>query len=155
MIRFAETLGVDTIKFTNFHPVGNTTERPLYNTDPKIISVLNKVAAQRNYKVNILLPSLYGDLKPPYYCRMLSSIVIGSNGDYAPCCRIAPDKKWGNFFESRDKHNSDMLKRFRLSVIRAGNQQQLPCECRECAHLSPERLGFSARERRWYVINRS
>jgi len=152
MIRFTEEIGADTIKFSNFHPTGDSeNHRPLYFGDDEAAATLNDIAGRRDYKVNIMLPHLFGNSSPPYSCRMLASVVIGSNGDYAPCCRIIPEAKWGNFFSAREKHNNDALRNFRREVTSANNVTELPKICRECAHLSPRRMAFDRARGQWFL----
>jgi len=156
MIRLAEKLGVDTIIFTNFHVVGDSSKmRPVTAGDAETNVILKAAVSRTDYKVNVFLPSLYGNIMPPYRCKMLASIMIGSNGDFAPCCRLVPESRWGNYFTSTDKHNNEALKAFRLSVLNAGSQGQLPKVCRKCAHLSPKRAVFLRDKRQWYLTSRS
>ena len=154
LIRFTEDIGADTIKFSNFHPTSISTEqRPLYFGDEEVKGLLKDIVSRSKYKVNIMLPQLFGASNPPYSCRMLASVVIGSNGDYSPCCRIIPEDKWGNFFTARDKHNSAPLRTFRQEVTSAKNIGALPEICRECSHLSPQRLAFSREHGQWFLSN--
>jgi radical SAM protein with 4Fe4S-binding SPASM domain len=154
LIRFTEDIGADTIKFSNFHPTGDRTEkRPLYFGDEEVMAMLKDITGRNGYKVNIMLPQLFGASDPPYSCRMLASVVVGSKGDYSPCCRIIPEAKWGNFFTTGEKHNSAPLKTFRLEVMRANNIAALPLICRECSHLAPQRPAFSREHRQWFLSN--
>ena len=155
MIRLAEDMGVDTIKFTNYHVAGEKDQKkPVTAGDPETDIILRQTAGRKDYKVNILLPSLYGKIPAPYSCKMLASINVGSNGDFAPCCRMMPESKWGNYFSSPDKHNNDALKTFRLSVTKATRQDELPRICQKCSHLSPRRLMFLKNENQWYITSR-
>lgn len=155
MIQLAEDIGVDTIKFTNYHVAGEQDQRkPLIAGELATDAILRETVNRKDYGVNILLPSVYRKLPPPYTCKMLDSINVGSNGDFAPCCRMIPDAKWGNFFTSPDKHNNDALKAFRLSVINAQSQADLPRICQQCAHLSPRRLIFNKNQKQWLITNR-
>jgi radical SAM protein with 4Fe4S-binding SPASM domain len=152
MIHLAEELGVDTIKFTNYHVTGEGLQKtPLSAGDPKIDAVLRGIVSRKDYVVSILLPTLYGNTQAPFACKMLASINVGSNGDFAPCCRMMPESKWGNYFTSPAKHNNDALKEFRLSVINAASHDQLPVICRKCSHLSPKRLIFVKNRTQWYL----
>ena len=154
MIRLAEDMGVDVIKFTNFHVTDNNEKiRPVTAGDPETDAILRKVVSRKDYKVSVFLPSLYENITPPYKCKMLVSIMIGSNGDFAPCCRMVPESKWGNYFTSPEKHNNEALKVFRLSVLNAPSQDQLPRVCQRCAHLSPRRLVFPVDKKQWYFTN--
>ena len=154
LIRFTENIGADTIKFSNFHPTGDRAEkRPLYFGEKEVMTMLEVIARRNDYKINIMFPQLFGASKPPYSCRMLASVVVGSNGDYSPCARIIPEAKWGNFFTSAEKHNSAPLKTFRLEVMRARNIAELPLICRECSHLAPQRLAFSKEHHQWFLSN--
>lgn len=154
MIRLAENIGADVIKFTNFHVAGETQAmKPVTAGDAETDSILRKVISRSDYRVQILLPSLYTDTPPPYQCRMLASIMIGSNGDFAPCCRMVPEAKWGNYFSTPEKHNNEALKKFRLSVLNASSQEQLPRICQKCAHLSPRRLIFHRHKKQWLTTN--
>lgn len=156
MIRLAENMGVDAIKFTNFHVTGDDEQmRPVTAGEPETDAILNQVLSRQDYRVSVYLPSLYENITPPYNCKMLASIMIGSNGDFAPCCRMMPESKWGNFFTTPEKHNNDALKAFRLSVINAASQSQLPKVCQKCAHLSPNRLMFIKEKKQWYVTDLS
>jgi len=156
MIRLAEDSGADVIKFTNFHAIDESEPmRPVTAGEPETDSILQEVVNRNDYNVSIFLPSRYEDTAPPYDCRMLNSIMIGSNGDFAPCCRMVPEKKWGNFFTSIDKHNNEKLREFRLSVLNAAHREDLPGICQRCAHLSPKRLVFVAGEKKWYLTNKS
>ena len=152
LIRFTETIGADTIKFSNFHPTGDSAQqRPLYLGDKEVEAMLKEIVRRHDYKVNIMLPQLFGASRPPYSCRMLASVVIGSNGDFSPCCRIIPEAKWGNFFSAQDKHNNARLRMFRRAVMGAKRAEELPGICRECAHLSPRRLAFARDRGQWFL----
>ena len=151
LIRFTEAIGADTIKFSNFHPASdNTEQRPLYFGDGEVETTLKDIVSRRDYKINIMLPHLFGASHPPYSCRMLASVVIGSNGDCSPCCRIIPEAKWGNFFSDEGKHNTAPLREFRRQVMGAKRAEELPGICRECAHLSPHRLAFARDRGQWF-----
>ena len=150
MIRLAETAGADAIKFTNHHVLNEDDDtRPVTAGDEESTAILNDVLRRTDYSVRIFLPSLYRNTPPPYTCRMMASIMIGSNGDFAPCCRIMPMPEWGNFFTSPDRHNNEALKSFRLSVLNATGREQLPVMCRKCAHLSPQRVAFLPEKKQW------
>lgn len=156
MIRLAENMGVDAIKFTNFHVTGdNEKMKPVTAGDPETDAILRQVISRNDYRVQVYLPSLYENVAPPYSCKMLASIMIGSNGDFAPCCRMVPESKWGNYFTAPDKHNNEALKAFRLSVLNAGSQSQLPKVCQKCAHLSPKRLMFFREKKQWFITDMS
>lgn len=156
MISLAEELGVDHIKFTNYHVAGDSDGmEPLLHSDSHALQVLNQVVNRTDYRVSISLPSLYGKIKPPYFCKMLASVMIGSNGDYSPCCRIVPDAKWGNYYTSTEKHNNPALRQFRLSVLQAAGHDQLPQICRQCAHLSPRRAYFNSDKKAWFISHNS
>ena len=150
MIALAEELGVDTIKFSNFHPIGEAGDyRPLYVTDREVIAEMERIMRRRDYRVWIFLPNLFGRQHPPFMCRMLASVVIGANGDFAPCCRIMPDARWGSFFDSPDRHNGEALRTFRRQVLGARSIDELPAQCRECSHLAPIRALFLPDKRQW------
>jgi len=155
MIRLAEKMRVDTIKFTNYHVAGEQDQKtPVTVGDAVTNRILRETAARTDYQVNILLPSLYGAIQPPFSCKMLASVNVGSNGDFAPCCRMIPDPQWGNFFTSPDKHNNEALKAFRLSVTYASSPNELPRICQRCSHLSPRRLMFLKNEKQWFITSR-
>jgi radical SAM protein with 4Fe4S-binding SPASM domain len=150
MILLAEELGVDTIKFSNFHSFGEVSEcQPLYLTDIEVMREIEHIVSRRDYRVGILLPNLFGRGRPPFTCRMLASVVIGANGDFAPCWRIMPEGRWGNFFTSGKRHNSELLCQFRKQVLHAKTVAELPVECRECSHLAPVRGLYAPHLQRW------
>lgn len=165
LIRFAEEQGVDTIKFTNFHATSATDRQPLRYRDGNFQRLLERVVRRTDYSVNILLPHVFGKIRlgevefgqdrPPFSCRMLRSIVIGSNGDFAPCCRIISEAKWGNFFTSPDKHDNENLRTFRKQFYEATRLEELSAICRECSHLSPRRLRYSPMTKAWHVTELS
>lgn len=165
LIRFAEEQGVDTIKFTNFHATGATDRQPLRYRDGSFQRLLERVVRRTDYSVNILLPHVFGRIRlggvefgqdrAPFSCRMLRSIVIGSSGDFAPCCRIIPEAKWGNFFISSDKHNNESLRAFRRQFCEATTLEELPAICQECSHLSPRRLMFGTMTKAWHITELS
>ncbi len=150
MIELAEGLGVDGIRFSNFHPTGGESySLPLYADNPAVLEVLQGVLRRRNYKIDIFLPNLLGLARPPFFCRMLSSIVIGVNGDFSPCCRITPDRQWGNHFTDADKHNNETLRNFRLGFLQAQAVENLPAACRQCGYLSQLRPVFVSKIQQW------
>jgi radical SAM protein with 4Fe4S-binding SPASM domain len=154
MIVLAERLGVDAIKFSNFHSIGEEMDyRPLYLTDSEVMREIEHIVSRCDYRVGILLPNLFGRQQPPFSCRMLASVVIGANGDFAPCCRIMPEGRWGNFFSSGLRHNNEALCQFRKQVLHAKSVAELPMECRECSHLSPVRGVYQPHLQQWRRSN--
>lgn len=152
MIQLAELLGVDTIKFTNFHVINeDSVHRPLYRADTDVTQILREIVARKDYAINIMLPCLFSEKYSPFSCRMLDSVVIGSQGNFSPCCRIIPGEQWGNYFNSSEKHNNVALRKFREQVISARVMTDLPVICRECSHLNPSRAFFSKYKRAWFI----
>ncbi len=115
----------------------------------QVLEELRGVMRRQDYQIGIFLPNLLGLARPPFYCNMLSSIVIGANGDFAPCCRIAPAQKWGNFFIDADRHNNDALREFRHGFFKAQTQENLPAICRTCGYLSQHRPVFVRQQQQW------
>lgn len=153
MIRLAEELGVDAIRFSNFHPTGENAagRRPLQHDDPQVAALMRQVLSRRDYRVSIFLPQLLGLARPPYSCRMLNTIVVGVSGDFAPCCRFAPAPRWGNFFTSPERHNNETLREFRLGLRKARSLEEAPELCRNCGYLSQNRPAFNPRQRKWVM----
>lgn len=152
MIRLAEALKVDYLKIANFHVAGDAVDQehqPVRAAVPETDATLRRILQRSDYRTHIMLPTLQRHIDPPYSCRMLASVMVGSNGDYAPCCRIAPESKWGNYYRSEHRHNNDALRRFRLSVITARAHSELPAICQQCFHLSPSRAVFDANRKFW------
>lgn len=164
MIDFAETVGADTIKFSNFHATGKTGRAPLRFDVPAVVETIQQVLSRTDYRVTVMLPHIFGDgrlgriplgqRQPPFWCKMLLSIVLGANGDFSPCCRIATDAAWGNFDTTPEKHNAAPLRAFRAAVAGAQTHADLPAVCRECNHLSPKRPVFNRNARSWGVSHR-
>ena len=154
MIRFATELGVDGVRFTNFHKINGQVDSPVTPLDCKAqkpVEILREVVRQNGYKVSILLPTIVGHAKPPYSCRMLSTIVIGHEGNFSPCCRINPSVEWGNFFQESELHNNVALRTFRKSFFNAKCIDDLAEPCRTCCYLSQKRPAFIKESDRWIM----
>ncbi len=151
MIELAEELGVDEMRFGNYHPskYGEDEYRPLYS-DSETIEFYREVMSRKDYKVNIKLPSLYGD---KYGCAcgsLRNSFLVGPTGDFAPCCHISTDPKYGNYHDNKLGYidNDNILELYRGF---SGNKRpNLPDVCKECPrHMIGRRVKFSKAARTW------
>lgn len=143
MIRLVESLGVDVIRFANFHAIeGGGGLEPLSAKD---ICHLQKLV-KRSGKIKVKLPKLgnrqivESRKSSKFYCSMISNMaVIGSQGNYAPCCRIDSDPKWGSFSDDQ-KHNSKTLQKLRKSFESATHVEHLGHPyCHNCTRLKKGR----------------
>jgi MoaA/NifB/PqqE/SkfB family radical SAM enzyme len=150
MIKLAEELGVDAIRFTNFHPTGaDIAGTPLSADNQTVLEVMRGIIRRSDYQTNIYLPNLLGLARLPFTCRMLATIFIGANGDFSPCCRIASASRWGNFLRDEGKHNSSALRKFRSEFYQAKAIGELPIICQGCGYLNQLRPVFLYKNQQW------
>ncbi len=141
MVDLAEDLGVDAIRFSNFHALEGG--KGLQAVTYKHLRYIEKLASIRDNKVEIKLPKIDNRKNfelakkgvHKFSCGMLfNTAVVGSDLDYAPCCRIDSGPQWGNF-DSPDKHNSSALQNLRKSIIKAKIITDLHKDCQSCTRL--------------------
>ena len=153
MISLAEGLGVDSIRCGNYHPTGeNDLNKPIYVNDGDV-EYLREIMTRNNYKVDIQLPSLYGN-KTRYRCSMLfDTVVIDARGYFAPCCHISADKLYGSYDNNPHDFNSHELTKFRKQFLAAKSISELPRSCRECPRLTSSPIGmYSTRKKNWINV---
>jgi radical SAM protein with 4Fe4S-binding SPASM domain len=151
MIKKAERLGVDKMRFGNFHPTNKDKSiySPLYLGEKDVEESYKYLMSKTDWKVDITLPSLYGN-RARFWCNMLSDkVIIGAKGDFSPCCHVPPDPKYGNFFDSPLGYNQGRLAKFRRQFNFAKKYEDLPGNCSECPRLSPMRNQFSVKNKTW------
>lgn len=130
IVELVESLGVDRIKFSNFHPVGG--EKKLKPISTKHLQAMRSLFSKRSNKVKIRVPRTTC-CQSPFYCAMLfRTALVGLGYNMAPCCRINTDPQWGVFTIEGDSHNSPKLRLFRKKFIRAKTVDDLPLPCRKC-----------------------
>lgn len=152
MIRLAEDLKADAMRFGAYHPTGNDKDKlsPLYYGDKEAEGYYRNIMNNTDWKVDITLPSLYGK-RSKFQCSMLfNAVQIGVKGNFAPCCHIPTNDKYGNFFTKPDGFNSKKLVSFRRSFLRGKRYEDLPEPCRECPRLSPTRYKFLNKTKSWH-----
>jgi MoaA/NifB/PqqE/SkfB family radical SAM enzyme len=132
-VELAESLGVSTIRFSNFHPISK--DEKLKPVSLSNIKSMKNIFSERDNKVKITIPKTT-PVKGPFYCSMLfKNALIGSQGNMSPCCRINTDSSWGKFSLDGDKHNSKTLQSFRKTFIKAKTLMDLPLNCRQCSRI--------------------
>jgi len=148
MIRYAEKLKVNRIRFINFHPVGGEL-KPLYATE-EIKEYLEQITSETKYKIDIALPGLYNNRPKVSKCSMLfSTILIGDDGNFAPCCREYSSSKYGNWYSNKRDYNSPVLIKFREQFLKARAKSEFPTICQECPRRFSDRAAYSSKKRRW------
>ena len=132
-VEMAENLGVNTIRFSNFHPVSEDEKlRPVSISN---IKQMTKFFNHRKNKVNIKMPKIVSS-KGPFYCSMLfKTVLVGLKYNMSPCCRINTDEKWGVFSPGVKSHNSKALCSFRKKFMKANRLSDLPLNCRQCSRV--------------------
>lgn len=147
MVELAEDLGVDVIRFSNFHALEGG--KGLTAVSYKDLKYLQKLTSIRKNKVIIKLPKIENrkifeesirNRKCKFSCDMLSNTaVVGSELNYAPCCRIDSGPQWGSFLSSQ-KHNSDSLQELRQRFNTANLLTELHEDCQSCTRLKVKKV---------------
>ncbi|MBD3391176.1 MAG: radical SAM protein, partial [Chitinivibrionales bacterium] len=95
MLALARSIGgIGSMSFGNFHPVGEDCElRPLDKGDAEVVSYLREIISRNDYSMDIVLPSLYGR-RNRFVCEMLfDTVLVGNEGNFAPCCHISTARR--------------------------------------------------------------
>ena len=128
MIKLSEKLGIDRIRFGNYHPYGKEDDlKPVSN---KILKFLHKKA--KSSKVRVNFPKTKKLLYPFFCSQLFDTVLVGTEGDFSPCCQISCDPKWGNFYERKGR---SLLSRFRDQFRSAKSLKELPEYCSSCPRL--------------------
>jgi len=143
MIALSESLGVDCMRFGNYHPIAGDL-RPLFNTDKNIVDFYKNIISKNDYKVDITLPGLMNTGKKKFKCSMLKCKNVGSEGFYSPCCHISTDVKYGSF-----PNESKKLAEFKKQFRNAKKISDLPLPCRLCPRLFKNRIIFNKDSKKW------
>jgi MoaA/NifB/PqqE/SkfB family radical SAM enzyme len=153
MIAFAEEVGIDRMRFGNYHPTDGIEEKlaPLVYGDLEVEAKYREIIGKNDYSVNIGLPSLYGGRKTFRCTQLFEGIVVGAKGDFSPCCHNEPDPQHGSFFVDPEEFGGGSLAEFRRQFLKANDLKDLPTICQRCPRLSPERAKFSREEGSWSV----
>lgn len=140
MIDLADRLGVDKLRFRNFHPLfGGNGRIPLYASDSDAAQAATQAAtyaASRN--VNIVLPVLYQEGGVRFGCdgMLKNTIVIGADGSFAPCCHLEADGTYGNFFANPRGYTDNIKKKaFIKTLYNASSYDAIPESCKDCPRL--------------------
>jgi MoaA/NifB/PqqE/SkfB family radical SAM enzyme len=151
MIKLAEELGVDRMRFGNYHPTDEDTERwgPLNYGDPDVEALYREILSRNDYRVDIVLPSLYGGRKVFRCAQLFEGVVIGAKGQYSPCCHNEPDLQYGDYFKDPTACFKGPLAEFRKKFDHASKLEQLPTVCQQCPRMSPERAKYSRKTGGW------
>lgn len=145
-------LKIDYLRLTNYHHLGGNNKglhKGLYADDWRVKELYKQIKSRNDYNINITLPVLLGERKI-YTCGSLEKIVtINHNGVYIPCCRLAPDNIYGNFFVKKKEFMQGEIKNMQNTLKKARNRQDLPKFCQNCDRLSPIRDIFDAKDKKW------
>ncbi|MFA6088643.1 MAG: radical SAM protein [Candidatus Woesearchaeota archaeon] len=135
MVKLSEQLGVDRIKFSNYHAINGG--NGLSSVSCGNLQKFQKIT--KNSKVSVSLPRIPCK-NPPFRCSQLfETTLVGVDGSYAPCCRINSESKWGNYYTSDLKHNNFELKSMRKKFCYAKKISDLPENCQICSRLRGSR----------------
>ena len=155
MIKFAEDIGVDRMRFGNYHPTDGDEETlaPLVYGDREVEATFREVIGDTDYSVDVTLPSLYGGRKNFRCTQLFEGVVVGAKGDFSPCCHNEPDRKHGSFFSDPEAFAGGTLGEFRRQFSVAKKLEELPGVCQRCPRMSPERAKFVRERGSWSVPN--
>ena len=138
MIKFAKSLGISSIGFMNFHPIGDKSDiEPLFKDDLEVTNYIKTIKAQ-NFGIRIRYPVLLERNGNPQRCRgMLNkTVVIGPTGNFSPCCHVYTEEKFGNFFENPEGYrNKPEILKYNHTIKEAKNINDLLLDCRNCNRL--------------------
>ena len=140
MIDLAKHLGVDELRFRNFHPVfGGNGKKPLYTSDKEVLqAVKNAEKHAKQVGMTAVMPVLYQDGGVRFSCNgmLKDTIVIGCDGSFALCCHLEADGNYGNFFKDPTAFQTDPAKQnFVKRLYKAKNYDAIPDECKDCPRL--------------------
>ena len=110
---------------------------PLEKSDIQVQQALLDICKNNSYGVDIIMPSLIRKSAKPHCSMLFDSILIGSDGNFSPCCHIPTDIKYGNSFENPDEYNIGESQKLRNKFLEASSAEQLPETCRSCPRLDP------------------
>ena len=136
MVRLGEELCVDNILLENLIATdvpGFSADQCLYDDDPDVIEIIDAIDLGR-VKPKIFPPQLYSKEIEERRCEMpFITLSINGNGSISPCCKVLPNKKYGNVFEE-DVWNNETYQRIRAIMI--DKSLPLPKLCKTCHEMA-------------------
>lgn len=141
VVRVAETLGIDTLRFNNYIPFGDRhgsdTAEVLFESDVEAVKIIDKLKECAS-PVNIILPKLIRSNKFTGNCSScFRGISVDARGDVTFCDRVLPPSgKMGNVFSDNDVWNCDYIVKFRERLLY--RKDDLPERCKLCVEMSTD-----------------
>ena len=150
MINLSVRLGVDNLRFGNYHPTGpSETLSPITKKSREALNALKQITSRNDYSLGISLP-YPSEVVENFACEMLfQTLNIGPDMTLSPCCRINSANEHGRISVQGGLKEGSGLKEFRRKFRNAGSYSELPLPCRECSRLSALTVNFDPAEGRW------
>lgn len=152
MVRLAQGLGVNSIRFGNYHPFSQDDPFDnIENSDQEIKKYIMAFIDKSNFKIAIYI-ALFQTYDAPFKCDLLfDTACVNPEGFFSPCCHVEPKESYGNFFKDPMGYNSEKILAFRHKFIEADTIGKLPRECRKCPRLIKTNILFNPSVNTWTV----
>jgi len=146
IIKFCEDLGVDSVRFHEYHPMTNKS------------LLLKKTKIETRFFIDLFKTANYGILvklnllnqSDKFTCTQPSNVLlVGPEEELSPCCHIHTNKKYGVYGSPSSEFNS-FINQFCSSTKRS----QLPQECQLCSRVNIQKFKFTPKTNMWYCTNK-
>lgn len=146
IIEFCRDLGVDSVRFHEYHPAVNK-DLPLQKTKAEFDFFVD-LFKTTNHGISVKL-NLLNNLNT-FSCTQPSNVLlVGPAKELSPCCHIHTNKKYGVYGLPSPEFNS-----FITQFCSSTKRSQLPSECRHCSRVNIQKFQFNPQKNKWGTMGK-